>query len=177
MALDALETKEMEAVAYSKGKRSKRPRCATDEEYLALCLLMLARGESGRRLPSPPPPKQSHACSVCGKSFGSYQALGGHKTSHRKPTASSEDSASTRGGEEGRTHRCSVCMRTFPSGQALGGHKRLHYEGCGGGATPSEATATVKDFDLNLPPPPELGLGFEVESFVEIKKPRWLMPA
>ncbi|KAB8106172.1 hypothetical protein EE612_040404, partial [Oryza sativa] len=33
---------------------------------------------------APPPPELHFRCSLCGKAFASYQALGGHKASHRK---------------------------------------------------------------------------------------------
>ncbi|XP_010939137.1 zinc finger protein ZAT6 [Elaeis guineensis] len=176
--------------AWAKRKRSKRHRFddhrPTEEEYLALCLMMLARGEGGRagashRLPTPSPPpsvveaRPEYKCSVCGKAFGSYQALGGHKASHRRPPSSSSGggggvgeevvssgSASSSGGG-GRVHECSVCHKTFPTGQALGGHKRRHYEGGAAagatgrsGVTTSEAaTSGPRGFDLNLPPLPD----------------------
>ncbi|KAK3145979.1 hypothetical protein QOZ80_3BG0260000 [Eleusine coracana subsp. coracana] len=69
---------------WAKRKRSRRHR--SEEENLALCLLMLSRGGHHRVQAPPPEPMAAAAefkCSVCGKSFGSYQALGGHKTSHR----------------------------------------------------------------------------------------------
>ncbi|KAB8104747.1 hypothetical protein EE612_037816, partial [Oryza sativa] len=69
-----------------KRKRSRRQR---SEENLALCLLMLARG-GHHRVQAPPPLSTTgpapvgaeFKCSVYGKSFSFYQALGGHKTSH-----------------------------------------------------------------------------------------------
>uniref|UniRef100_A0A7N0SXG5 C2H2-type domain-containing protein n=1 Tax=Kalanchoe fedtschenkoi TaxID=63787 RepID=A0A7N0SXG5_KALFE len=79
----------------------------------------------------------SYRCTVCDKEFGSYQALGGHKASHRKLPASGVSfdtvaAASGVGGGgsgSGRVHECAICHKQFPTGQALGGHKRRHYEG------------------------------------------------
>ncbi|XP_020238567.1 zinc finger protein ZAT10 [Cajanus cajan] len=161
---------------WAKRKRSKRPRFDTEEEYLALCLIMLAQGGKNNTntqpSPSPPPPpplKLTHSCTVCNKAFPSYQALGGHKASHRKsssePTATAAAaandgvSASTTGG--GRMHECSICHKAFPTGQALGGHKRCHYDGGNthsSGVTSSDGGAassshTLRGFDLNLPAP------------------------
>ncbi|BAT93945.1 hypothetical protein LR48_Vigan02g236900 [Vigna angularis] len=183
---------------WSKRKRSKRPRFETEEEYLALCLIMLAQGgnntntsshrqtqhSESQKEPSPPL-KLSHRCTVCNKAFPSYQALGGHKASHRKSSsestsvsavASDSVTASTAGG--GRMHECSICHKSFPTGQALGGHKRCHYDGgnhhsnsnaltsssdgVGGGAASSH---TLRGIDLNLPAPltefwPPVGFDF-----------------
>ncbi|WOK91660.1 hypothetical protein Cni_G00351 [Canna indica] len=180
---------------WAKRKRSKRhhrffDHPPTEEEYLALCLMMLARGS--RTLPSaasppPLPAKAEFKCSVCGKAFGSYQALGGHKASHRKlnasgggageeasaassPAASASGSSAVAAGATssgGKVHQCSVCFKTFPTGQALGGHKRCHYEGSLGGGAASAAAASAaseaassshKGFDLNVPAAPEFAL-------------------
>ncbi|KAI4321487.1 hypothetical protein MLD38_034859 [Melastoma candidum] len=168
---------------WTKRKRSKRPhQTPTEEEYLALCLIMLARSKTSARIPSPSttsaaspmtvrplssPQKQlptpttataivtpagrlSYRCAVCGKAFPSYQALGGHKASHRKNTTEEQSTsttntaaatatvpapASTSSNPSGRTHECSICHKSFPTGQALGGHKRCHYEGVIGGGS------------------------------------------
>lgn len=204
----------------AKRKRSKRSRLdnaqPTEEEYLALCLIMLARGGASqpRRSPSPArapvrapepvstePPKLMYKCSVCDKAFSSYQALGGHKASHRKSAGGEEQSTTsttttnTNGTAvgSGRAHECSICHKSFPTGQALGGHKRCHYEGGSGGASSEGVGSTShghRDFDLNLPALPEFmpGLGStlgsksllfgdeEVESPLPAKKPRLLMP-
>ncbi|KAF3446562.1 hypothetical protein FNV43_RR11742 [Rhamnella rubrinervis] len=195
---------------WTKRKRSKRSRLdhpPTEEEYLALCLIMLARGGAAttahsnstashrlRQSPSPAPSeaatsavKLSYKCSVCNKAFPSYQALGGHKASHRKGNGSGEDqstssttttSATTVAASNGagRSHECSICHKSFPTGQALGGHKRCHYEGGGNGTTASSAVTSSegvgsttqtssqsqRDFDLNLPALPDFSRGFFV---------------
>ncbi|CAK8573850.1 unnamed protein product [Lathyrus sativus] len=149
--------------SFVKKKRSKRPRIGnppTEEEYLALCLIMLAQGntndtdnktrshhqtessssqsQSQQTSPPPPPPplKLNHRCTVCDKAFPSYQALGGHKASHRKSSLENQSTAvndivtvSTTTTTTGKMHECSICHKSFPTGQALGGHKRCHYEG------------------------------------------------
>lgn len=224
-------------VQWPKSKRSKRltGRDQSEEEYLAVCLVMLARsggvpatataaapsavsrsiGSIGEeeatiaaidnhppaaspateirkdqeisRGATPPPASNSYKCSVCDKAFPSYQALGGHKASHRvKPpatsataTASDESNHTAAAANHvsalnpsGRLHECSICHKSFPTGQALGGHKRRHYEGViGGSAAKSRTTssngggaAVARDFDLNMPPSPELQCDEEVES-------------
>ncbi|KAK8624269.1 hypothetical protein V6N13_065618 [Hibiscus sabdariffa] len=191
---------------FTKGKRSKRLRfdqLSSDDEYLALCLLMLARGathnSSSNPTPTslqlqPPQAKVSYNCRVCNKAFPSYQALGGHKASHRKLMAGNDDhSTTTSSTASGRSHECSICHRSFPTGQALGGHKRLHYEGgrANSGTTSEKVGSTSstvehtmfisqRGFDLNLPPLPEFsranffvsGGDDEVESPHPSKKPR-----
>ena len=175
---------------WTKRKRSKRPRLdnpPTEEEYLALCLIMLAQGGRGdvatqlrHHSPPPPPPPAltlTYKCTVCNKAFPSYQALGGHKASHRKlagtedqPTASAVPSNASNplpsvNASGTKIHECSICHKTFSSGQALGGHKRCHYDsGSNGGSsgdyaiTWSQSDVTQRwsihshrDFDLNLP--------------------------
>ncbi|KAM7474743.1 hypothetical protein LguiB_021986 [Lonicera macranthoides] len=149
---------------WTKRKRSKRHRLldsppSEEEEYLALCLIMLAHGgaatSSQPNLPQAPTP--TYSCAVCHKSFPSYQALGGHKASHRKPAAGNGSHAGSPGqgpiNPSSRTHECSICNKCFPTGQALGGHKRRHYDGRGT-VSASEggwSSQGQRGFDLNLP--------------------------
>ncbi|XP_049355279.1 zinc finger protein ZAT10-like [Solanum verrucosum] len=173
--------------SWTKSKiRSKRPRSIvmeeqqpiiSEDEYLALCLLMLARSNNNNNVTS----KNSYKCSVCGKSFGSYQALGGHKASHRSNRDKVYEQSvviTSCNVVSGRTHECTICHKTFPTGQALGGHKRRHYEGkVTSSSSSSNGVGSVNNFDLNIPVLPDNWPGFasgedEVESPHPTKKLR-----
>lgn len=147
-------------------REPKRWKPLSDEDqYLARCLVQLS--ESGGDSPSTalPTPTNCYKCGVCGKVFPSYQALGGHKSSHRNKPAAVKPSPSTKtttaaagpffnyafapNYPTGRLHVCSVCGKNFPTGQALGGHKRKHYEGVigrsGGGVIKSVVNSSEID--------------------------------
>lgn len=142
-----------------KAKRAKRD---SDDEYLAGCLVALRNGggedsfSGGDTKSAPNLASRIYGCSVCGKAFGSHQALGGHKASHRSRPAADEgtkpsNSASTASTDASnyasapgphRLHACSTCGRNFPSGQALGGHMRKHYGGVIGGGSKNGANSS-----------------------------------
>ncbi|KAL0460351.1 UNVERIFIED_CONTAM: Zinc finger protein ZAT9 [Sesamum latifolium] len=102
--------------------------------------------------------KSRFSCSICKKAFASYQALGGHRASHKKfngccapRSENSMETESSRnqsdnyskliksespignfadiGSKKNKEHECPICFKVFPSGQALGGHKRSHLTG------------------------------------------------
>lgn len=147
---------------------------ATDEdEDMANCLILLSQGHkansssdhfSTRKFDffSNKKPVASlglgldgvYQCKTCDKSFHSFQALGGHRASHKKPklganvfkcdekkSASAVETVeagavgsflslqvtSSDGSKKPeKTHECSICKAEFSSGQALGGHMRRH---------------------------------------------------
>ncbi|KAK1304213.1 Zinc finger protein ZAT3 [Acorus calamus] len=181
---------EDDRLRWSKGKRSRRTGTAavSEEEDLAYCLLMLSATSSAAVAkteescaspvigPTDWPGVVSRAgptrgggafeCKACKKVFGSHQALGGHRASHKKVkgcfaarVVPDYDDARARAerpakgasanceARKAKAHECSTCHRVFASGQALGGHKRCHW------ITTNSAVAAreVGPLDLNLP--------------------------
>lgn len=107
-----------------------------------------------------------YRCETCNKVFKSYQALGGHRASHKKikayfsathETELEPENVGTRSITEKKIHECPVCYRVFSSGQALGGHKRSHVTGqvAATTQTPVKSSKKLGDslIDLNLPAP------------------------
>ncbi|XP_076947725.1 zinc finger protein ZAT18-like [Bidens hawaiensis] len=96
-------------------------------------------------------------CKTCNKHFSSFQALGGHRTSHKKVRPRVDYSP-----PKARTHECSICGMEFELGQALGGHMRRHRETQPEKSVPAKETVVneVVDgggrkglcMDLNLTP-------------------------
>ncbi|KAK6162562.1 hypothetical protein DH2020_002403 [Rehmannia glutinosa] len=110
-----------------------------------------------------------YRCEECNKLFRSYQALGGHRASHKKIKVNTEAAPPEKnragGGSvvvEEKIHECPFCHRIFSSGQALGGHKRSHFIGSGAISANVNTISPVKqnsrigeilNIDLNLPAP------------------------
>ncbi|XWS66813.1 hypothetical protein CRYUN_Cryun05aG0233000 [Craigia yunnanensis] len=130
------------------------------EEDMANCLMLLAQGQT--RKPSEPASlattsktgKYVHQCKTCNRCFPSFQALGGHRASHKKPKVNNEENnkglmfvkedndqfnnmnttlslqitnkAVLCKSSKSKVHECSICGAEFSSGQALGGHMRRH---------------------------------------------------
>ncbi|KAI4348122.1 hypothetical protein L6164_008881 [Bauhinia variegata] len=107
-----------------------------DSLAMANCLMLLSR--EGGQFEASYSKSSSHRvfeCKTCNRQFPSFQALGGHRASHKKPRLmAGEGSQELEGHELGRhglpvkpkTHECSICGLEFAIGQALGGHMRRH---------------------------------------------------
>ncbi|XP_026443504.1 zinc finger protein ZAT12-like [Papaver somniferum] len=74
-----------------------------------------------------------YECKTCDKQFPSFQALGGHRASYKKPRLmelySSDNhiiNYNQQKAKKQKGHECSICGLTFAIGQALGGHMRRH---------------------------------------------------
>lgn len=136
-----------------------------EDEDMANCLILLARGQTGKLAPEPVSTATTsktmtatyvHQCKTCNRCFPSFQALGGHRASHKKPKVANieennkglmfmkEDvqqsfnnmnttlslqitnKPALRHISKPKVHECSLCGAEFSSGQALGGHMRRH---------------------------------------------------
>ncbi|XBI85566.1 hypothetical protein VPH35_093695 [Triticum aestivum] len=74
-------------------------------------------------------------CKTCGRAFETFQALGGHRTSHLRGRHGLELGVGVARAikerqrrEDRQQHDCHICGLGFETGQALGGHMRRHRE-------------------------------------------------
>ncbi|KAM3261696.1 hypothetical protein ACQJBY_052405 [Aegilops geniculata] len=74
-------------------------------------------------------------CKTCGRAFETFQALGGHRTSHLRGRYGLELGVGVATAikerhrrEDRQQHDCHICGLGFETGQALGGHMRRHRE-------------------------------------------------
>ncbi|KAF3433164.1 hypothetical protein FNV43_RR24266 [Rhamnella rubrinervis] len=136
-----------------------------DEEEEDNELLCRSRTRTGRNQ------SNRFKCETCKKVFRSYQALGGHRASHKKIIIkaqifegefSKDCNAGTTGTInyviEHKTFECPYCCKVFDSGQALGGHKKVHFSNFSDTRNNNIASTKFNDnlvIDLNLPAPEE----------------------
>ncbi|XP_021720925.1 zinc finger protein ZAT8-like [Chenopodium quinoa] len=88
------------------------------------------------------------ACKTCDRKFSSFQALGGHRASHKKiksPNSGDSSDDLTSFPAKPKAHSCKICGVEFPTGQALGGHMRRHRETLAsvGGGSAAAALSSV----------------------------------
>ncbi|KAK9057640.1 hypothetical protein SSX86_022476 [Deinandra increscens subsp. villosa] len=98
-------------------KRLREDDTEIEKMAMANCLMLLSRvGKSE--------PGRVFHCKTCNKPFQSFQALGGHRASHKRPKLT--DFVISKSAVKPKTHECYVCGQEFAIGQALGGHMRRH---------------------------------------------------
>ncbi|KAG4160349.1 hypothetical protein ERO13_D02G231400v2 [Gossypium hirsutum] len=134
----------------------------TEEDHvIAASLLMLANGTTSETEPNMVQETDTFRfeCSSCKKVFGSHQALGGHRASHKNVKGCFAITRTDGGYEvDDKTvmflgHKCSICLRVFSSGQALGGHKRCHWDKNDEPSLNHFEPGQGGCLDLNLPAP------------------------
>ncbi|TVU18241.1 hypothetical protein EJB05_34329, partial [Eragrostis curvula] len=108
---------------------------------MARVLMLMSHGQDQPLLPLRPlpvvsghgggdrAPERVFVCKTCNRSFPSFQALGGHRASHKKPRLDGDGDLSL---AKPKLHGCSICGLEFAIGQALGGHMRRHRAMTGG---------------------------------------------
>jgi len=101
-----------------------------DSLTMANCLMLLSRGsEFEATYSSTSMSNRVFECKTCNRQFPSFQALGGHRASHKKPRLMAGDIEGQLlhdSPPKPKTHECSICGLEFAIGQALGGHMRRH---------------------------------------------------
>ncbi|KAK7270078.1 hypothetical protein RIF29_22975 [Crotalaria pallida] len=94
-------------------------------------------------------------CKTCNRQFPSFQALGGHRASHKKLRLMEGESDSHMLHDDSppkpKTHECSICGLEFAIGQALGGHMRRHRVAASNGKmnTSSTTMSSSSSVDTN----------------------------
>ncbi|XP_060168901.1 zinc finger protein ZAT11-like [Lycium barbarum] len=104
-------------------KRSREDNGQVEAEAMAnYALMLMARLNNSNTSSSDH--HNDFECKTCNKRFPSFQALGGHRTSHNKrPKLLGEFVIEAK---KNKMHKCSICGMEFSLGQALGGHMRHH---------------------------------------------------
>lgn len=96
-------------------------------------------------------------CKTCNRQFPSFQALGGHRASHKKLRlmGESDNNQVLHDSPKPKTHECSICGLEFAIGQALGGHMRRHRAAASNTTTNSlmstTSTSGGSSVDYDLP--------------------------
>ncbi|KAG0467415.1 hypothetical protein HPP92_018995 [Vanilla planifolia] len=134
-----------------------------DTLTVANVLMLLSRGGGSVDESTPSSPATAAAverifeCKTCSRTFATFQALGGHRASHKKlrtGSAVAEGEEATEG--RMRLHGCSVCGLEFSIGQALGGHMRRHRAAAAAASADEKKEGQERKrmmwMDLNLTP-------------------------
>ncbi|KAJ0764331.1 putative transcription factor C2H2 family [Helianthus annuus] len=107
-------------------KRSREAELDTALNNMANCLMLLSRGPTSNESYDNTPGR-IFECKTCNRQFTSFQALGGHRASHKKPRLNNDLGDLTHVvPAKPKSHECSICGLEFSIGQALGGHMRRH---------------------------------------------------
>ncbi|XP_019444304.1 PREDICTED: zinc finger protein ZAT5 isoform X2 [Lupinus angustifolius] len=187
-----------------------------EEEDLANCLILLAQGRHNHQTQKVSEPYHTttpdhnnknvskkiglyvYECKTCNRCFPSFQALGGHSVSHKKPKANiAQDqkqgvvTSFVNGGDDddnydpttltlqipnnrtsitksNKVHECSICGAEYTSGQALGGHMRRH-------RTILNTTSSTTTTNYSMSGANNIGVGDSPNESIEVKRPRHVL--
>ncbi|KAJ1375527.1 Zinc finger C2H2-type [Sesbania bispinosa] len=135
-----------------KRQRDMGERLEIESIDLANCLMLLSHPpqESKKK-----PHRKSFGpvefeCKTCNRKFPSFQALGGHRASHKRSKLDGDEDLKAHAtslslGNKPKTHECSICGQEFSLGQALGGHMRRHR------AAINEEFSSIKPVAVKVP--------------------------
>ncbi|KAH0667117.1 hypothetical protein KY285_028323 [Solanum tuberosum] len=101
-------------------RKSRENNGDVEAQAMANCLMLLSSIDRDRR--------NSFECKTCKRRFSSFQALGGHRTSHKSMKSTIDIGKFLHGklSKKRKVHECLICGMEFSMGQALGGHMRRH---------------------------------------------------
>ncbi|KAK7324990.1 hypothetical protein VNO77_28993 [Canavalia gladiata] len=146
----------------------KREREEEGDLNMANCLMLLTKVGESKSKSSEDNNIGEFKCKTCNRRFSSFQALGGHRASHKKPKLTVMDLSchhdkSSSPIMKPRMHPCPICGLEFAIGQALGGHMRKHRTAINDGLLSRKNSLPILKksndakrlnlcLDLNLPP-------------------------
>ncbi|CAL1399158.1 unnamed protein product [Linum trigynum] len=117
---------------------------------MAKCLIYLSHGLNTVNSTSNPSPVAGFECKTCNRKFPSFQALGGHRASHKRPKNLLGLGHNKLESTKPKVHECSICGVEFAMGQALGGHMRRHRAAAAAAAFGPVAAVAPKSESGNL---------------------------
>nr|CAB3501220.1 unnamed protein product [Digitaria exilis] len=154
-------------MAYGKRSRQQAEEMIwlPDGADVARFLLLFSAGHHQHHSSSPELASSAAAervfeCKTCNRQFPSFQALGGHRASHKKPRLA-DGGGAAEPPPKPKVHGCSICGLEFAIGQALGGHMRRHRAADGGA---SHGGGLGLGLGLGLSLGSELGVGANDDS-------------
>ncbi|XP_060215915.1 zinc finger protein ZAT11-like [Lycium barbarum] len=148
-------------------KRSREDDRQVEAEAMANCALMLLSRLNTNNTSLLSTTDHHHnyfECKTCNKRFPSFQALGGHCASHKRPRLLAGAGDFLVQSKKNKLHKCSICGMEFSLGQALGGHMRRHRDEINKTSImipvlkKSNSSKRIFSLDLNLTPDDDVDL-------------------